>query len=394
MGEARRASGTVHWVGTGLSTGSGLGALCDLAPRVVVWGRSEQRAESRLAQLGLAGRAAVRAFADRRLADELAAGDVVVSMLPAGEHPRLLRLCIERGAHFACSSYASPPLLADAQPAAGTGLVVLTEAGLDPGIDHLLAHTLVARARAHLGDDASCVDFTSYCGGLPAVPNAFRYRFSWAPRGVLGALLSPARYVEDGSERSAVHPWRAARPQTVGGETFDAYPNRDSLPFVDQYGIPAGWRLQTFIRGTLRLDGWLRAWAPVFDELQTGDRDRIDALADELARRHPTTAEDRDRVVLGVTLGARSETGAAWSGEYLLDTLGDARESAMARCVSLPLAYGVARILDGSLAPGLRRAAHSAAEAERWLANLRRQGIDCRLRSAVAGPPQSGPRRS
>ena len=38
------ASGTVHWIGAGLSTGSGLAALCDTAGRVRLWHRTEGRA--------------------------------------------------------------------------------------------------------------------------------------------------------------------------------------------------------------------------------------------------------------------------------------------------------------------------------------------------------------
>jgi saccharopine dehydrogenase-like NADP-dependent oxidoreductase len=260
---------------------------------------------------------------------------------------------------------------------------VLTEAGLDPGIDHLLALKLIARARSKVGDGAASVRFTSYCGGLPAVPNAFRYRFSWAPRGVLGALRSPARYVDHGAEKIAQRPWEAVSTQLVGGEAFEAYPNRDSLPFVKQYGIPSSWRLERFVRGTLRLDGWSDAWRPVFDELRAGDQQRIDALADELAVRHAATDSDPDRVVLVVSMDVLSVTGESWSSEYVLDTVGDDRQSAMARCVSLPLSYGVTEILSGAMSPaGLRRAAGDAAEAGRWLTFLEQHGISCSVRTS------------
>ncbi|CAM5560077.1 hypothetical protein SALBM311S_03599 [Streptomyces alboniger] len=136
------ASGTVHWIGTGLSTGpSGLRLLCDRAERVVLWDRSAERAADRLTALGLAGRAEVRALTDDALKDAVGAGDVIVSMLPAAEHPRLLRLALDRGAHFACTSYVSDALTEQAAAAADAGVVVLTEAGLDPGIDHLIARS-------------------------------------------------------------------------------------------------------------------------------------------------------------------------------------------------------------------------------------------------------------
>ncbi|MCX5381109.1 saccharopine dehydrogenase C-terminal domain-containing protein [Streptomyces sp. NBC_00091] len=374
---AAPASGTVHWIGTGLSTGrSGLSLLCERARRVVLWDRTAERAAARLAALGLAGRAEVRALTPAALAAEAGAGDVLVSMLPAAEHAPLLRLATDRGAHFACTSYSSPELAEQARRAAAhRRTVVLTEAGLDPGIDHLMAHDLVARAREAVGPLPATAVFASYCGGVPAVPGPFRYRFSWAPYGVLAALGSPARYVAEGGEVTAPRPWEATRGLTLAGEEFEAYPNRDSLPFVAQYGIPYYWHLDTFVRGTLRNAGWRAAWREVFDTVSTGDTEAVRALAAELAARHPTTPADRDRVVLSVSLELRTRAGGRWRGSRLLDLTGDPAESAMARCVSLPLAHGVTRILAGALPAGLNRAAETPREAARRLTFLTAHGL-------------------
>ncbi|RMI46283.1 saccharopine dehydrogenase family protein [Streptomyces triticirhizae] len=363
-------------MGAGLSTGSGLAAVLRTAARVRLWHRGVDRAEKALDRLGLSGRVAPRAFTPEALSAELTPGDIVVSMLPAREHDALLRVCVDHRVHFACSSYASDTMRALDPVAAANGTVVLAEAGLDPGIDHLFAHSLIGRAGERWGDAPARVRFTSYCGGVPAVPNAFRYRFSWAPRGVLGALRTPARHVANGVPVTAVRPWEAAVTRTVGGETFEVYPNRDSVPFIAQYGLPPQWSVDTFVRGTLRLEGWLNAWEPVFAELRRGDDTRIASLADELAARHPTTDSDRDRVVLTVSLDVRDDAGDTWEGHYLLDTVGDAAESAMARCVSRPLADGVGQILHGLLPAGLTCAARGADDSERALARLAEQGID------------------
>lgn len=387
------ASGTVHWIGTGLSTGrSGLGLVCDRADRVVLWDRTETRGAERLAALGLGDRAEVGALALGALAASVGPGDVLVSMLPAAEHPALLRLAVERGAHFACSSYTSDELAAQAAVAAEAGLVVLTEAGLDPGIDHLMAHDLVARARAGVGDRGAASEFTSYCGGIPAVPNEFRYRFSWAPYGVLAALASPARYIGEGALRTAKHPWQATRSLVLAGEEFEVYPNRDSLPFLAQYGLPEAWRPTAFVRGTLRNSGWRDAWTEVFDTVMAGDETRVRALAKELADRYPTTEADRDRVVLAVELVVRDSAGSpVWRGAHLLDMTGDAEESAMARCVALPLALGVTRVLDAALPPGLNRAAESPDEVAHWLDFLGRHGIRGTYDNALPETPGGRP---
>lgn len=379
MSDRIPASGTVHWVGTGLSVGSGLRVLCDEVPRVVVWGRTAEKAQRCLGSLGLTGRAQTRAFSVEALATQLAPGDVVVSMLPATEHTALVRLCVDRRAHFACSSYVSPRMEELAAAAEKAGVVVLAEAGLDPGIDHLLAHVLIGRAIAEVGTGPAVSRFVSYCGGVPAEPNEFRYRFSWAPHGVLSALRSPARYVDGSVERIVPLPWEATQVQYVAGEELEVYPNRDSMPFLAQYGFPAGWRPETFVRGTLRLSGWRDAWAGVFDVLRTGDDERISALATKLAARYPMTSADRDRAVLVVALDVTTDDGRCWSGEYLLDMVGDDQETAMARCVSLPLAFGVLAVVRGEAPAGLRRAAHDAEESRRWLDFLHQHGIRFRF---------------
>ncbi|MFC6880369.1 saccharopine dehydrogenase family protein [Actinomadura yumaensis] len=382
MSELVTPSGTVHWVGAGLSSGGGLVPVHERADRLLLWNRRPERAEALLERLGLPG-AAVRGYDRDALAAEISPGDVVVSMVPADLHTELLDACLERRAHFVCSSYVSEAMAARGPAAERSGLVVQTEAGLDPGIDHLLAHVLVGDAREALGDGPASVAFTSYCGGVPAEPNDFRYRFSWAPRGVLTALLTPARHIEEGEERTAERPWEATVPYELDGETFEALPNRDSVPFVAQYGFPSAWRIDTFIRGTLRLDGWLDAWSQVFAVLREGDGTRIDALAKDLAARYPATDADLDRVVLAVSLDARGPTG-RWHGRCVLDVVGDRHESAMARCVSLPLACAITRLLDGATPPGLRRAAESARESREWLDLLGRYGLH--HRTEVSAP--------
>ena len=73
-------------------------------------------------------------------------------------------------------------------------VIILNEIGLDPGIDHCSAISLISKLQAQ---NKRIVSFTSFCGGLPApdVPIVpLRYKFSWSPRAVLSAALNPARY--------------------------------------------------------------------------------------------------------------------------------------------------------------------------------------------------------
>jgi saccharopine dehydrogenase (NADP+, L-glutamate forming) len=374
-------TGTVHWVGTGLSTGRTGLDLLGRGAEVVLWGRTRERASARLEALAPQAPVRVRGLDRDDLATALRPGDVLVSMLPADHHPDLLRTAIAAGAHFACTSYTSPEIEELSGEATAQRLVVLTEAGLDPGIDHLMTHLLVARAREAVGDRADRVSLTSYCGGIPAEPNEFRYQFSWAPLGVLTALTAPARYVRDGEVREVERPWEDTEELVLDGEVFEVYPNRDSVGFIEQYGFPEGWRVDAFVRGTLRPQGWRAAWKGVFDTVASGDRARLAALADELAERYPTTDTDRDRVVLTVGLEVERD-GQRWSGRYRLDVTGDDTDTAMARCVSTTVASGVERVIAAPLLPGLHRAAADTEEAGRWLGQLARAGLPCTVSTA------------
>ncbi len=78
--------------------------------------------------------------------------DVVVSLLPAGLHPAVARACVRRGRPLVTSSYACAGMRALDGPARAAGVLLLCEAGLDPGLDHMGAvravRALQARRRA------------------------------------------------------------------------------------------------------------------------------------------------------------------------------------------------------------------------------------------------------
>jgi hypothetical protein len=375
MPDSAQRTGTVHWVGAGLSNGSGLRRVAERADRMMLWNRNLARVEELADRLKLPAAVEMRPFKLAEFGRALSAGDIVVSMLPATQHAALLEMCIERRAHFACSSYVSDAISELVPVAERAGLVVLTESGLDPGLDHLLAQELVARARAATNGCRACISFVSYCGGIPATPNEFRYRFSWAPLGVLLALRSPARFVEGFEQRVVARPCEETRSYALDGEVFEVYPNRDSVPFIQQYDISEKWRVRDFVRGTLRHSGWRNAWRDIFATLETCDDAQLAALARDLAARYPTTDEDRDRVVLAIELRLMDGDRVVWAATAKVDAVGDHHESAMARYVSLPLACGVIDMLDGRMTCGLHRAAEEREALRRWLERLDSWGL-------------------
>lgn len=360
---------TIHWVGTGLSAIPGLRRLLGGKTPVAVWNRTVDKAREAVGDLTTD----IREYTSQALARAVRPGDVVVSMLPADQHPAVARICIENRAHFVSSSYISPEMAALEQAAMDAGVALVNEVGLDPGIDHLMAHDLVADYRpvAQPGDRIS---FTSYCGGIPRHPNPFRYKFSWSPLGVLRALRSPSRSIRDGQVRDVDRPWHAIESYDAPlprPERFEVYPNRDSTAFVGQYGFSPDWTIHEFVRGTLRLEGWAQAWAPVFAEVEgltgpEGDA-RLREMAEDFWTQHAYDEGEPDRVVLFVRLAASRAGQPVFDKEWVLDAQGDENGTAMAQLVSIPVALAVETVLAGGFPPGVHAAPDDAAIVHRWL---------------------------
>ena len=366
---------TIHWCGTGLSSAPGLRKLVEEGHEVVVWNRTVQKAREAVGDVA----SDIRAYGLEALTAALRPGDVAVSMLTADHHVGIAKACLERGAHFVSSSYIAPEMRELDEAFRLAGLVSVNEVGLDPGIDHLMAHDLVARYRASAGYDVGNVlSFLSYCGGVPKVANAFRYKFSWAPLGVLKALRSPSRSLKNWTELRVARPWDAITgydaPLPVP-ESFEVYPNRDSYPFMQDYRFDPAWKVQDFVRGTIRLNGWADAWAPVFREIEglSGPEGevRLAEMAAEFVRDNSYAPGEPDRVVLFVSLKAEREGRAVFHETWAMDAWGDARGTAMARLVSRPVAMAVNSVLKREVAVGVHAAPHDPRLIAGWLGQVR-----------------------
>ena len=368
--------GRIHWCGSGLSSGPGLRRLIDAGRAVTLWTIEPDQARALLA-----GRSApIADYSAEALASTIQRGDVVVSMLPPDLHVGLAKIALAHGAHFACSSYLSPEMRALDAQARRAGLAFVAEVGLDPGIDHLMAHDLIADYRKSAGfDPANTLSFHSYCGGIPAQPNAFRYKFSWSPLGVLRALKSPSRSIRHFSELRVAHPWEAVSRYDAPlprPESFEVYPNRDSLSFLQDYGFEPSWKIEDFVRGTIRLLGWSDAWAPVFAALEDetpGADQRLAQMAQKLWSENAYAPGEPDRVVLTVSLVAKSQGREVFHRDWVLDAQGDARGSAMARLVSGPLSLAVEAILAHEIPAGVHPAPSDPKLVKGWLGALQTQ---------------------
>ncbi|KAL4066638.1 Saccharopine dehydrogenase-domain-containing protein [Scleroderma citrinum] len=187
---------------------------------------------------------------------QVAAHDLVISLIPYTYHAAVIKSAIKGKTHVVTTSYVSPAMKELDEEAKQAGIVVMNEIGLDPGIDHLYAVKTISEVHEKGG---KIKQFLSYCGGLPAPEcsgNPLGYKFSWSSRGVLLALLNSASYLHDGKQIdiSGTDLMNAAKPYFISPAfAFVAYPNRNSVPFREFYNIPEA---ETIVRGTLRYQGF------------------------------------------------------------------------------------------------------------------------------------------
>jgi saccharopine dehydrogenase (NADP+, L-glutamate forming)/spermidine synthase len=191
--------------------------------------------------------------------------DLAISLLPAPLHPVVAEMCVSHRKHMVTTSYVSPKMRALDGAARAAGVMLLNEVGVDPGIDHMSAMRIIHDVAKRGGQ---VVSFKSYCGGLPAPEandNPWGYKFSWSPRGVCTAGKNAARYRENGKLVEIPGPelFTHHHPVPVAGiGELEGYPNRDSLIYVEIYGL-AG--IETMFRGTLRYPGWCACLKKVVD---------------------------------------------------------------------------------------------------------------------------------
>ena len=195
------------------------------------------------------------------LSAQIEQADLVVNLLAPTFQTLVAWDCIHHARHMISVSYRDARIR-DLEPdAIRKGLLILTEVGLDPGIDHMSTMAVVDRINAAGG---VITGYESYGGGLPApdtIDNPFAYVITWNPRNVVMAGEKGAQFLDNGQVRIVPFHQLFQNSWTVnvpGIGTMEAYPNRDSLSYREIYGIPAA---TTMIRGTIRYPGFCETWS-------------------------------------------------------------------------------------------------------------------------------------
>jgi saccharopine dehydrogenase-like NADP-dependent oxidoreductase len=255
---------------------------------------------------------------------EIQNADLVISMLPASMHMEVARDCVRFKKHLVTASYVSKEIAELDSAAREAGVILLNEAGLDPGLDHMSAMKVIDQVHAEGGVFTS---FRSYCGGLVAPENndnPWGYKFSWNPRNVILAGQGTAQYIEDGGYKYIPYNRLFLQTEVVsleGHGDFEAYANRDSLSYRKAYGLE---HIPTMLRGTLRMPGYCKAWN-VFVKLGlTDDTYRIEdsehltyrQLLESFLPPGPGTVKTRLGAFMGKDMDAATLSRLDWLGIF------------------------------------------------------------------------------
>ncbi|MBU0742483.1 saccharopine dehydrogenase NADP-binding domain-containing protein [bacterium] len=206
--------------------------------------------------------------------------DLVVNFLAPKFQTLVAWDCVQHGTHMISASYRTQKLRDLDVDARRQGVLILAEMGLDPGIDNMSAMALIDRLH---GAGGRITSFCSYGSGIPAADqehNPFRYVITWNPRNVVMSAEHGAQFMEEGRIKIVPyhhvfhHTWRV---EVDGVGALEAYPNRDSLSYMQAFGLD---HVHTMIRGTLRYPGWSETWARIVQLGLPNETLRIPNLAD------------------------------------------------------------------------------------------------------------------
>jgi len=200
-------------------------------------------------------------FDENQRKEAIQKADIVISMLPAHLHIEVARDCVVYKKNMVTASYISDAMQELDAAAKENNLIFMNEIGLDPGIDHMSAMKVINEIRKKGG---KMLLFESFCGGLVAPEsdtNLWNYKFTWAPRNVvLAGQGGTAKFLQEGTYKYIPY-WNLFRRteflEVEGYGRFEAYSNRDSLKYLDIYGLK---NILTLYRGTIRRVGFSKAW--------------------------------------------------------------------------------------------------------------------------------------
>ncbi|KAJ7426189.1 Alpha-aminoadipic semialdehyde synthase, mitochondrial [Willisornis vidua] len=259
--------------------------------------------------------------------------DLVISLLPYSAHPFVAKKCIDNKVNLVTASYLTPAMKELQESVEAAGIMVVSEMGLDPGLDHMLA--------------MECIDKAKEVGAT--VINI--------PAG--GALLDSVTPMD-----------------FFPGLNLEGFPNRDSTKYAEPYGIQTA---RTLLRGTLRYKGYSKTmggfvklglinpdpypllssttppltWKDLMCKLvgikSPAEHHVLKEAVFSKLEKDKSTGE-RDMIVMRNEIGLRHPSGHLEDKFIDLVVYGDNKGySAMAKTVGYPTAIAAKMVLDGEI---------------------------------------------
>jgi saccharopine dehydrogenase-like NADP-dependent oxidoreductase len=191
--------------------------------------------------------------------------DVVIDLLPAKFVTQIAQQAVKHKVHLVNTYYVTPEMRILAEEAVRSGITVLPEFGMDPGLD------LVC-----LGHTVRCLDslesLASYGAGFPepkAANNAIKYKVTWTFAGVLNSYLRPGRFIRDGKivEVDARRMFAPEYLHTLNLEDLgelEAFPNGDALKYLELLNLSSK-EVKNMGRFVLRWPGHSAFWRTLVD---------------------------------------------------------------------------------------------------------------------------------
>lgn len=189
--------------------------------------------------------------------------DIVLNLLAPPFQYLIALDCLHHSKPVISASYENERVKDLNKDAQRKGILILNEMGLDPGIDHMSAMSLIQKIR---NDGGHITSFVSYGSAVPAPDvksNPLNYCVTWNARNVVMAGETGAIYMEEGKIKMLPYSQLFNRTWAVDVEgvgTFEAYPNRDSMVYQELFQLD---KVKTMVRGTLRYSGWSETWSQI-----------------------------------------------------------------------------------------------------------------------------------
>jgi len=182
--------------------------------------------------------------------------DIVISMVPKIIHIIVARSCLKYQKNMVTASYEVPALMDLKNEVDKQGILILSELGEVPGMDHFGTQMLLDQIKEEKG---RVLSINSYGSGIPSFEsnnNPMGYKFSWRPATVFIAAQTAAAYFKEGKKIHIPGDKLFENFWYVDIENlgiFETYANKDVEKYIEPFGLAKN---ISFYRGLLRYSGY------------------------------------------------------------------------------------------------------------------------------------------